>query len=100
MHPQMPQPSTQLHEPGQTEVNDETSIDSAGAGGQYAEDETAEKGGDTFSHRFPEMDGAIEGGHWKYGIGAGIAQHRDDQQSTEKKFDAQKIETVGNFIRQ
>src|ERR1700678_2649202 len=96
----MGNPPGNLHQPGETKMDDEPPQDGARPRGQDAQDEAAEKRGDAFGKRLAKMDGAIESSHGQDGIGADKAKKGDDEQTAKEKLDAQEVETIGKVIKQ
>src|SRR6185437_3111328 len=93
-------PAGEFHGPGETEVNDESAVDGAGAGRKDAEEQTAEERGDAFAQWFAEMDGTIEGGHGQDGVGAGETEQGYNEQAAEEELDAEEVQSIRDLIKQ
>ena len=91
-------PAAEFHEPGESEMDDETTQDGAGIGGDYAEDKTAEEGGDAFTQGFAKVDGAIEGGHGQGGVLADEAKEAYDEEAAEEELYAEEVEAVRELV--
>src|SRR5260221_11029130 len=98
MPKQVPQPATDLHEPGKAQVDDQTTEDVSGTGRENAQDEAAKEGRDTFAEGFAEVDGEVENSHRKDDAVTGITDKPYNKPAAEEKYYDQECNAIGYLI--